>query len=44
MAGIILYMLPANEKRCYIVTSFLIGWARTQNDPCNGKSTASAYL
>ena len=23
----------ANERRCYIVTSSLIGWAHTQNDP-----------
>ena len=26
-------MRPANERRCYIVTSSLIGWAHTQNDP-----------
>ena len=32
-AGIISYMRSANEKRRYIVTSFLIGWAHTQNDP-----------
>ena len=32
-AGIILYMLPANERRRYIVTSSVIGWAHTQNDP-----------
>ena len=24
----------ANERRHYIVTSYLIGWAHTQNDPC----------
>ena len=30
--GIILCMDSAKEKR-YIVTSSLIGWARTQNDP-----------
>ena len=34
-AGIILYMHPANERRCYIVTSSLIGWVHTQNDPCS---------
>ena len=34
--GIILCMCPANERRRYIVTSSLIGWAHTQNDPCNG--------
>ena len=27
-------MLPANEGRRYIVTSSLISWAQTQNDPC----------
>ena len=26
-------MHPANERRLYIVTSSLIGWAHTQNDP-----------
>ena len=31
--GIILLMHPANERRRYIVTSFLTGWAQTQNDP-----------
>ena len=34
--GIILCMHPANERRRYIVTSSLIGWAHIQNDPCNG--------
>ena len=33
-SGIILYMRPANERRRYILTSSLIGWAHTQNDPC----------
>ena len=32
--GIILYTHPANERRRYNVTSSLIGWAHTQNDPC----------
>ena len=32
-AGIVLCMHPANERRRYIVTSSLIGWAHTQNDP-----------
>ena len=27
-------MCPANERWCYNVTSSLIGWAHTQNDPC----------
>ena len=31
--GIILSMHPANEGRRYNVTSSLIGWANTQNDP-----------
>ena len=34
MAGIILGMCPANERRSYNVTAFLIGWVHTQNDPC----------
>ena len=34
ISGIILCMRPANERRRYIVTSSLIGWAHTQNDPC----------
>ena len=32
-AGIILVMGSANERRRYIVTPPLIGWARTQNEP-----------
>ena len=32
--GIILGMDSANERRRYIVTSSLIGWVHTQNDPC----------
>ena len=28
------YMRPNNERRRYNVTSPLIGWAHTQNDPC----------
>ena len=31
---IIFWMRPANERRRYIVTSSLIGWAHAQNDPC----------
>ena len=34
--GIILGMGWANERRRYIVTSFLIGWAHTQNDDYSG--------
>ena len=29
-----LCMHPANDRWCYNVTSSLIGWAHTQNDPC----------
>ena len=32
-AGLILALLPANEKHCYKVTPFLIGWAQTYNQP-----------
>ena len=32
--GFILCMHPSNERRRYIVTLSLIGWAHTQNDPC----------
>ena len=31
--GIIFRRGPANERRCYIVTLSLIGWAHAQNDP-----------
>ena len=37
-AGIILCMGSANERRRYNVTSSIIGWALTQNDPCAGDS------
>ena len=33
-AEIILWMRPANKRRGYFVTSSLIGWAHSQNDPC----------
>ena len=36
---IILCMRPANERRRYIVTSPLICWAHTQNDPHSATST-----
>ena len=35
-AGVILCMCSANERRRYNVTSSLIGWAHSQNDPCDG--------
>ena len=28
-------MRLANEKRCYIVTTSLIGWVHTENSHCN---------
>ena len=31
---VILWMRPAHARRHYNVTSSLIGWARSQNDPC----------
>ena len=34
--GIILGMGSANERRRRIVMSYLIGWACTQKDPCQG--------
>ena len=34
LLGISLCMRPANERWLYNVTSSLIGWAHTQNDPC----------
>ena len=33
--GIILCMQLANERWHYNATSFLIGWAHTQNEPCS---------
>ena len=33
-AGSLVWMFPANERRCYNVTSSLIGWVHSQNDPC----------
>ena len=33
-SGLILGWRPANEKRRYIVTTSLIGWAQVSNQPC----------
>ena len=33
--GLILCLRPANERRRYKVTPSLIGWAQTNNQPCN---------
>ena len=35
-------MRPANENCRYIVTSSLIGWAHTQNDPCSTRIVTRA--
>ena len=32
---VILWMRPANERRRYIVLSYLIGWAHSQKDPAH---------
>ena len=43
-SGIILCMRPANGRQRYIVTSSVIGWAHTQNDPCLFKSGLDVLL
>ena len=40
---IILCMHPANERRRYIVTSSLIGWAHTQHYPCRDIHNKDIY-
>ena len=42
-SGIILCMCSANEKHCYTVTLYLIGWAHTQNEPCMMKWNGQKY-
>ena len=37
---VILGLGSANERWRYIVTSSLISWAHTQNDPCSGRINA----
>ena len=44
VAGIVLCMGSANERRRYNVTSSLIGWAQTQIDPWCWNSTLRAPL
>ena len=41
---IVLCMLPANGRRCYIVKSSLIGWVHTQNDPWCAMGGAARFL
>ena len=36
VAGVVLCVCPANERRRYNVTSSLSGWAHAQNDPLLG--------
>ena len=36
--GLCLGLRPANERRRYFVTTSLIGWAQTSNQPCNYNS------
>ena len=43
MQGVILWMRPANQRRRYIATLSLIGWAQTQNDPCLCLSSLLMY-
>ena len=39
----ILCMRPANERRRYNVTSSLIGWAHSQNGPCDSYQITTQY-
>ena len=41
--GIILCVRPANERRHYIVTSSLIGWAHAQNHPRTEETEMSSF-
>ena len=43
LPGIFLWMRPANGRRRYIVTSSLIGWAHTQNDPWGSRLLCVLY-
>ena len=44
VAGISLRVHPANERRRYTVTSSLIDWVHSQNDPCGGYILPSYLL
>ena len=44
VAGIILWMHPANERRRYIVTSSLIGRVHTQSDPWSWVQKHQSYI
>ena len=43
-AGFILGLTPANERRRNFVTTSLIGWAQTENQPCDGDSISDENL
>ena len=38
-SGLIEGLHPGNERRRYFVTTSLIGWAQTYNQPCNSSET-----
>ena len=42
--GIILGMGSANDRRHYMVMSFVIGWTHTQNDPCFVPSCPACHI
>ena len=44
IAEFILWMRPANEKWCYIVTSSPIGWVYAQKDPCERVSQPTCQV
>ena len=35
MSGLILGLRPVNERRCYFVTTSLVGWMQAKNQPCH---------
>ena len=45
ISGMILGLRPANERRCYFVTTFLIGWVQAENQPwiCTSYVTHRQY-
>ena len=44
LTALVLFMRPASERRRYIVTSSLIGWVHTQNDPCEALRASEAKV
>ena len=43
-SGLILGLRPANKRRRYFVTTSLIGWAQTQNQPCKWFCSSAFYF